>query len=71
MSANEAIRTAAETLSTRTWMSFADLESETGLSRDQIIAHKAEIETALRRRNPDVRLTSRVDLHPQGFEIGE
>jgi hypothetical protein len=50
-------------------MSFADLEAESGLSRDQLIASKPDIETGLRTIDPDIRVVSRVDLEPQGFEV--
>lgn len=67
----KAIRIAVEALSSRNWITFAELESETGLSRDQILEIKPDIEAGLRQGDPSARLVSRIDLHPEGFEVGE
>lgn len=66
-----AVQVAVAALSGRSWITFAELESQIGLTRDQILKIKPDIEASLRRDDPAVRLTSRIDLHPEGFEIGE
>ncbi len=71
MTRSKAIRVAVEGLSTRNWITFEDLESETGLTRDQILEIKPDIEAGLRREDPSVRVISRVDLDPEGFEVSE
>lgn len=71
MARSEAIRIAAKGLSTRNWITFAEIESETGFTRDQILEIKRDIEATLRRDDPSVRVISRVDLDPEGFEASE
>lgn len=71
MSDTRAVRAAVAALSSRNWISFAELESKTGLDRDQILEIKPDIEAGLRQEDPSVRLISRVDLNPEGFEVGE
>lgn len=56
-------------LARRNLMSFDELESQTGLTRDELIAIKADVEATLRQDDPTLRLTSRVDLSPEGFEV--
>ena len=65
----EPLQRAVSVLSSRTFVTFAELEGATGLTRDQLIASKSDIEAALRDVNPDTALTSRVDLSPEGFEV--
>jgi|ERR1019366_635231 hypothetical protein len=69
VSTNDALNKVVAILSERNWITFADLEKETGFTRDELVAHKAAIEAQLRRADPDVVLTSRVDLEPEGFEV--
>jgi hypothetical protein len=56
-------------LARRNSMSFDELESQTGLTRNELIAMKSDVEATLRRDDPRLRLTSRVDLSPEGFEV--
>jgi hypothetical protein len=70
MTSEDPLSIAVAALSARNWRSFDDLEAETGLTRDRLIALKPEIEAELRLADPDVRVTSRTDLAPAGFEVG-
>ena len=70
MTPENSLSIAVAALSTRNWRSFDDLQAETGLTRDALIKLKPKIEEELRRVDPDVRVTSRVDLTPAGFEVG-
>ena len=68
-SESESIRAAADALIGKTWISFAELGQISGLSRDDLMRHKQEIEGLLKVQDPDVFLTSRIDLDPEGFEL--
>ena len=67
MTTTNLISRAAAVLQSRTFVSFDELEAETGLTPNELIARKSEIEDALRAIDPSIRLTSRMDL--DGFEI--
>jgi hypothetical protein len=56
-------------LSRHNWVTFQELESEVGLTRDELIQIKPDVEAGLRRQDPSLRLTSRIDLSPEGFEV--
>jgi hypothetical protein len=71
MTDSRAIDAAVARLSTRNWVSFDELQSESGLTGDQLIGMKTDIEAGLREGDPSVRLTSRVDLKSEDFEVGE
>jgi hypothetical protein len=70
MTSEDPLSIAVAALSTRNWRSFEDLETATGLSRDRLIELKPKIEAELRLADPDLRVTSRMDLAPAGFEVG-
>jgi hypothetical protein len=58
-------------LSRRNWVTFQELESEVGLTRDELIQIKPDVEASLRRQDPSLRLTSRIDLSPEGFDVAD
>jgi hypothetical protein len=59
----------ANLLAARNWVTFVELEDATGLSRSELIAIKADVESELQRTSPGTTLVSRVDLRPEGFEV--
>ena len=69
LSERNRIQRAVGALTGTNWISFADLQKASGLSRDELIRNKQEIEQRLKAEDPDVFLTSRVDLEPAGFEV--
>lgn len=69
MGTEERIRVAAKLLKSRNWVSFDELTSVSGLTRDELIAAKQRIEELVRADAPGASLTSRIDLSPQGFEV--
>jgi len=64
-----AVQRAAGALRSKNWASFSELEEVTGLTRTELIASKDAIEQILQLDDPDIFLTSRIDLKPEGFEV--
>jgi hypothetical protein len=60
-----------ETFRGATFAAFEDLTRVSGMSFSELIAHKSGIEHRFRATNPDLRLTSRMDLSPAGWHLGE
>jgi hypothetical protein len=61
-----------ELVGKRGFVPFAELEEHLGLSQAELIHLKGKFEDALRHHAGEkLYLTSRVDLNPPGFEIGE
>lgn len=56
----------------RNFVAFAELEEQLGLPQSELILLKGKLEDALRlHAGEKLYVTSRVDLNPPGFEIGE
>lgn len=55
----------------RNFVTFDELVLGLGVEKLTLMALKEDFETALRRRNPGISVTSRTDLNPPGFEIEE
>ena len=56
----------------RNFVAFVEIEQHLGLSRCELIRRKCRLEDVLRLHvGEKLCLTTRVDLNPPGFEIGE
>ena len=55
----------------RNFVSFDELSQGLGVAREQLFSLKADFETAIRREDNTLNLTSRVDLDPPGWEISD
>jgi hypothetical protein len=69
MNLDEKIQAATRLLGSRNWVTFEELTSVSGLTRDELIAVKPRLEKLIQADSPGATLTSRVDLSPEGFEI--
>jgi hypothetical protein len=63
------IDVAVSAIGSRNFVSFEELATALEVSVDTVIANKSELEAAIRRDDNRLRLTSRVDLVPPGFEV--
>lgn len=59
----------ADYVQDKTFVTFDELGRKFDCTRDEVIAAKPRIEEILRAKSPDVDVTSRVDLSPQGLQI--
>lgn len=55
----------------RTFVTFRELSKRLGVSVGELLTIKPILEAHLKSKEPDVSLTSRMDLDPPGFEIRE
>jgi ribosomal protein L10 len=53
------------------YVAFQRMQSVTGLTVEQLIELKPDLERRIQLRSPKLSLTSRVDLDPPGFFIEE
>ncbi len=55
----------------RNFVAFEELAEVLDVPVDSVVGYKAQLEEAVRTYDDGLRLTSRVDLVPPGFEIDE
>lgn len=54
---------------TRTFVTFEELKAGLGMPYDELILRKQDFEEILRTEDPKLRIVSRLDLNPPGFEF--
>ena len=64
-----AVSTFVRIASGRNFIAFSELEEVLSMSVAEIVALKADCQSALRKQDRGINLTSRIDLDPPGFEI--